>query len=106
VSYLARFALAILTVAALPAAAQEKREFRVQIGAPPNSAEALYIVTRSAIDHPSVLKAFEENRIRVDKHVDPRGTFWRVMVGPFETKEAADRFCNDLRAAKQDCMVR
>lgn len=35
-----------------------------------------------------------------------RGTYYRILVGPFETFERAKMFCNELRKQRQSCLVK
>jgi cell division septation protein DedD len=38
--------------------------------------------------------------------VPGKGTLIRVLVGPMGSKPEADKLCADLKARKQDCIVR
>jgi hypothetical protein len=35
-----------------------------------------------------------------------KGVYYRLRIGPFDTKEGATRLCNSLKARGQDCLVR
>lgn len=90
---------------AAPADAQPKPEHWVQIAAGRDGKEALYEVAKAAMTYPTIMQAFEDNRIQVSKHTDPRGTRLRVLIGPFAWIDAT-QFCDDLKALKRDCLVR
>jgi cell division septation protein DedD len=34
-----------------------------------------------------------------------RGTYYRLRIGPFETRDAANSLCSKLKARRQDCLV-
>ena len=38
--------------------------------------------------------------------VGPRGDFYRVMAGPFESAAAAQDVCSQLQTMRQDCFLR
>jgi cell division septation protein DedD len=38
--------------------------------------------------------------------VPGKGTLIRVLVGPFAARPEAEKLCADLKARKQDCLVR
>ncbi|NND43337.1 MAG: SPOR domain-containing protein, partial [Silicimonas sp.] len=35
----------------------------------------------------------------------PKGTFYRVQVGPLVEREAADSLCEALKSRNQDCLI-
>ena len=40
-----------------------------------------------------------------DVKVEDKGTYFRLQLGAFSSRDGANRLCNDLKAQKQDCLV-
>jgi cell division septation protein DedD len=101
-----RFALAAAFLVCLAAAATaESGRYWVQIIAALDETSAQLrldeLVRRSEL----VRAARTEGRIAIYRHVDKRGTFWRVRIGPFEDHEGARRYCGRLRAEGLSCLA-
>lgn len=69
-----------------PAAPPSDKPWTVQLAAAQERAEAERIATRFAALNPRIEQA----------EVPGKGRFWRVRVGGFDTKEAAERYLRDV----------
>lgn len=95
---------AALLVLALPAEAAP-REYWAQIAVANQNLMAQERLQQIAATVPAVRAAQEAGRTKVVQYSGPKGEWWRVRVGPFAQREEAVRFCQDLRAAGQSCIV-
>ena len=75
----------------------------LQIGAFPSSAEAETASARFRQAHAATLQGVPSEVRRAD--LGPRGTWYRVLVGPFPDRSAADSTCSRLKAAGGACFL-
>jgi len=75
----------------------------LQIGAFPSAAEADTASTRFKQTHSATLQGIPSEVRRAD--LGPRGTWYRVLVGPFPDRPAADALCARLKAAGGACFL-
>jgi len=81
-------AVPALEPADLPAPPKNVGKYTVQLGASPNRAEALQLASRSAA---AGLKVYV-----VEVRLPGKGTWYRVRLGAFAAKDAADRYRRDV----------
>ncbi len=102
----ARAAPAVLPDAtpAVPTQAAATGKFVVQIAAFRDrpGAEGEFAELQAA--HPDLLGLLSSDIERAD--LGDRGIYFRLRVGPFETKDAAASLCTRLKGRGQDCIVR
>ena len=78
--------------------------FVVQIAAFRNAPRAEEEFTKLQVAHPDLLGALRSDIARAD--LGDRGIYYRLRVGPFQTKDAAGALCTRLKGRGQDCIVR
>lgn len=91
-------------IPAVPAQAAATGKFVVQIAAFRDrpGAEGEFAELQAA--HPDLLGSLRSDIERAD--LGDRGIYFRLRVGPFETKDAAASLCTRLKGRGQDCIVR
>jgi hypothetical protein len=77
---------------------------RVQIVAAKTDAEAQQFWQSAVRKHGDLLGSLNMETQAID--VPGKGTLIRVLVGPFAARPEAEKLCADLKARKQDCLVR
>jgi len=95
---------AVLLLLALPAEAAE-RTYWAQIAVANQNLMAQERLQKIAGAIAAVREARDAGRTRIIQYSGPKGEWWRVRVGPFAERDEAVRFCHDLRAAGQSCIV-
>ena len=97
----ARIALAAPIPAPRPEPAA--KGFYAQVASVRSAADAEREWTRLKREHP---RLFQGRAVQVDRaDVDERGIFYRLRVGPFAERGAAEKLCAQLSARKRDCLV-
>src|SRR5262245_33938925 len=96
-SCVAVLALSLGFAAAAPESAM------LQIGAFPTAAEAKTASDRFKQTHAATLQGVPSEVRRAD--LGQRGTWYRVLVGPFANRAAADATCARLKAAGGACFL-
>lgn len=81
------------------------REYWAQIAVANQNLMAQQRLQQIAGNIPAVREARDAGRTKVVQYSGPKGEWWRVRVGPFAQRDEAVRFCHDLRAAGQSCIV-
>lgn len=89
--------------AAAPAAATASGDFVVQVSSQRSEDAARTAFSGLQRRFPSVLGSLSPDIARAD--LGSRGVFYRVRVGPMETRVAAADFCQSLKSAGGDCIV-
>ena len=86
-----------------PVATATKGNFMVQVGAfaERDKAETHWNTVKSK--NSGVLSKLNPSYMRVD--LGARGILYRVRGGMIESREAADKVCDDLKKNNQSCMV-
>jgi len=87
--------------AAPPAAASG---YLVQVTAGQDQNEALQTFSKLQYRFPHILGGYLPNVQQVD--LGRKGVWYRVRVGPMGARTAAVNFCNKLKAAGGDCIIR
>ncbi len=77
--------------------------FIVQVNSQKTEAEAQAAWRQMQSRFPSVLGSRQANIRRVD--LGDRGVFYRAMLGPFASRDAASEVCQSLKTAGGDCIV-
>ena len=78
--------------------------YLVQITAGQNQNEALTAFGKLQRRFPNLLGGYLPNIQKVN--LGPKGTWYRVRVGPMGQRTAAVGFCNQLKSAGADCLIR
>jgi cell division septation protein DedD len=100
-----RFAIAATTLLLLAFAARaEGARYWVQIAAAADESAARQRLAEIVQRNARVRDAEAAGRVVVARHVDKRGVFWRVRIGPFEDHEHARQLCGQLRLEGQSCL--
>ncbi len=81
-----------------------RRAFWVQVGAFPKETAARAWFLRLRQRNAGILGDVPYIVVPTDLG-EPRGTWYRVRVGPFPDAGAADRMCGELKAADVDCFI-
>ncbi len=81
------------------------REYWAQIAVANKNLMAQQRLQDIAGSVPAVREARDSGRTKVVQYSGPKGEWWRVRVGPFAQRDEAVRFCHDLRASGQSCIV-
>lgn len=81
------------------------REYWAQIAVANQNLMAQQRLQQIAGTNPAVREARDAGRTKVVQYSGPKGEWWRVRVGPFAQRDEAVRFCQDLRASGQSCIV-
>jgi SPOR domain len=81
------------------------REYWAQIAVANKNLMAQQRLQDIAGSVPAVREARDAGRTKVVQYSGPKGEWWRVRVGPFAQRDEAVRFCHDLRAVGQSCIV-
>ncbi|MBL8707437.1 MAG: SPOR domain-containing protein [Rhodospirillales bacterium] len=81
------------------------REYWAQIAVANQNLMAQQRLQQIAASIPAVREARDAGRTKVVQYSGPKGEWWRVRVGPFAQRDEAVRFCQDLRASGQSCIV-
>ena len=77
--------------------------FVVQVNSQKTEAEAQAAWRQMQSRFPTVLGSRQANIRRVD--LGDRGVFYRAMLGPFTSRDAASEVCQSLKTAGGDCIV-
>jgi cell division septation protein DedD len=77
--------------------------FVVQVNSQKTEAEAQAAWRQMQSRFPTVLGSRQANIRRVD--LGDRGVFYRAMLGPFASRDAASEVCQSLKTAGGDCIV-
>lgn len=77
--------------------------FVVQVGSYASDALAAGAWTRLKSQYGDLLGSLKPDVRAVD--LPDKGTWYRLRVGPFDTRDAAADLCNQLKARAQDCLV-
>lgn len=89
--------------AALPEAGKKGGQFRIQIAAVRNQAEAKALAGKVMREHAAMLAAHEA---QIDQTVmGNMGSFYRVLIGPFASAQETQGVCAKLKGAGLDCLV-
>ncbi len=86
-----------------PTAAAVTGGYVVQVASQRGEAEAQASFNFLKSKYPSVLGSRSATIRRAD--LGDRGVYYRAMVGPFNSQDAAGQFCNSLRSAGGQCVV-
>jgi cell division septation protein DedD len=89
-------------IAALPPA-PARANFRIQLGAIKSMAGAVDEAVRLTHAHKSILNGLKLVLVRAD--LGTRGVFYRLRVGPLNSRATANSLCRKLSARKQGCIV-
>jgi len=95
-------ALLLLLASAAEAA---PREYWAQIAVANKNLMAQQRLQDIAQQIPAVREARDSGRTKIVQYSGPKGEWWRVRVGPFAERDAAVRYCQQLRTAGQSCIV-
>jgi cell division septation protein DedD len=87
-----------------PSPAATTGNFVVQIAAFRDVPRAEEEFTKLQAAHPDLLSQLRSDIERAD--LGERGIYFRLRVGPFETKDGAASLCTRLKGRGQDCIVR
>lgn len=91
-----------------PAALAPRRssgeDYLVQIAARQTENEARHAFSELQRQFPHLLGSYQPTILMAD--LGPRGVWYRVGVGPIDEKGAASAFCEQLKSAGGDCIVR
>lgn len=79
------------------------RSYRIQLAALRSAAEAQSTWERLAARHQGVLAGRSPVIEKTD--VGNLGTFYRIQIGPFESKKESAQVCNNLKASGVDCFL-
>jgi len=90
--------------AALPPASSTEGGYLVQVAARQNRNEAVQAFNDLQRRHPQILGGLAPEIIRAD--LGQRGVWYRIGVGPMLQQQAASNFCNQLKSAGADCLIR
>lgn len=94
---------ALATPIPAPRPESTSKGFFAQVASVRSAADAEREWTRLKREHP---RLFNGRDLQVDRaDVDERGTFYRLRVGPFAERSAAEKLCAQLSARKRDCLV-
>jgi cell division protein FtsN len=75
----------------------------VQVGSYPNDAAAASAWQSIKGKNTTLLATYKPDVVKAD--LGPKGTWYRLRVGPFDSKESASDLCNKLQANGQACLV-
>lgn len=90
--------------AALPPASSTRGGYLVQVAARQDRNEAMKAFNDLQRRHPQILGGLSPEIMRAD--LGQRGIWYRVGVGPMLQQSAAANFCNQLKSAGADCLIR
>ncbi|ODR94022.1 hypothetical protein AUC70_10595 [Methyloceanibacter stevinii] len=94
--------MAAATPAAAPPAAASS--YVVQLGSTKSQTDALANFADAQQKYPSLLGSYQPLVRKTD--LGPKGTWYRLQVGPLADKDAAYRLCGQLKAKGHgDCLV-
>lgn len=79
-------------------------DYLVQVAARQSQNEALSAFTELQQRYPSLLSSYQPMIQMAD--LGPKGVWYRVQVGPIDEKDMATAFCEQLKSAGGDCLVR
>ncbi len=91
------------TVGPQPAPASASGNFVVQLASLPSAAAADQTWTRISSAMGDVLSGYSKDVQRAD--LGARGVFYRLRIGYFPSRSAANNLCQNLKARNQDCLV-
>lgn len=93
------------TAAANPATATAAAGggFQVQLTSQKSEADARAAFTNLQRKYPQILGSYQPRITSAD--LGDRGTYYRVKVGPFGSRDEASTFCSSLKSAGGDCVV-
>lgn len=98
--------LAVVGAGAVVGAAEAApREYWAQIAVANQNLMAQQRLRDIATKIPAVREARDLGRTKIVQYSGPKGEWWRVRVGPFQERDAAVRYCQQLRTAGQSCIV-
>lgn len=90
--------------AALPPASSTRGGYLVQVAARQDPNEAMKAFADLQRRHPQILGGLSPEIMKAD--LGQRGIWYRVGVGPMLQQSAAANFCNQLKSAGADCLIR
>lgn len=90
--------------AAVPPASSARGGYLVQVAARQSHNEAMAAFNDLQRQYPQLLGGLSPEVIRAD--LGQRGVWYRVGVGPMLQQQAALNFCNQLKSAGADCLIR
>jgi len=102
-SHVARTEAPSAPVATAPAAAPAAGGYAVQVTSQRSEADAQTEFKTLQAKYPSQLGNRQPIIHRAD--LGDKGTFYRALVGPFASSEAAAAMCSNLKAAGGSCLV-
>jgi len=91
-------------VPVIPVQTSGAGNFVVQIAAFRNEPRAEEEFVKLQATYPDLLGSLRSDIARAD--LGDRGIYYRLRVGPFQTKDAAGALCTRLKGRGQDCIVR